>query len=155
VSETNDERVRRALEPGRSILVGTVDAANIPSCCRAVALASGDDLATATVYIPIAVCQQTLQNVATTGRIAVVTAHPIDHCSIQLKGTTTDVRLAREDEAAFLRERLEDWAGVLDKIGVPRRLVRSTAGWPAFAVTLRVEQIFEQTPGPRAGGRLR
>ena len=155
MSETTDERVRRALEPGRGILVGTVDAANVPSCCRAVALASTDDLATATVYIPAAVCQPTLQNVATTARVAVVTSHPIDHCTIQLKGTTTGVRLAEEAEAAFVRERLDDWARVLERIGVPRRMIGSTASWPAFAVTLQVEQIFEQTPGPRAGGRLR
>ncbi|MGE5243079.1 MAG: hypothetical protein ACM3SQ_02490 [Betaproteobacteria bacterium] len=147
--------MRRALEIGRTILVGTADARNVPTCCRAVALASQDDLATATVYIPLADSQQTLQDVATTRRIAVVASHPVDHCSIQLKGTTTDVRLARDDEAPFVKSRLEGLADVLHHVGVPRRLVRGAPYWPAFAVTMRVEQIFEQTPGPNAGSRLR
>ncbi len=151
----NDQRVRRALEAGTTVLIGSVDERNTPSCCRAIALASEDDLATATVYVPLAVSQQTIQNLATTKRIAVVASHPIDHGSIQLKGTTTEVRLAKDDEAPFVRSRLEGLAEVLHNIGVPRRLVRSAAYWPAFAVTLRVEQIFEQTPGPNAGSRLR
>ncbi len=155
VRNDHDERLRRALENGRSVLVGTADASNVPSCCRAVALTSQDELATATVYIPLAGSQQTIENLATTKRIAVVAAHPIDHCSIQLKGMTTEVRLARDDEAPFVKSRLEALADVLQEVGVPRRLVRSGACWPAFAVTMRVEDIFEQTPGANAGGRLR
>ena len=151
----NDQRARRALEAGTTIIVGTADAQNVPSCCRAVALSSDDDLATATVYIPLASSQQTLKNLATTKRIAVVASHPIDHCAIQLKGTTTNVRLATDDEAPFVEARLVAMAEVLHNVGVPRRLVRNLAHWPAFAVTLRVYQIFEQTPGPNAGSRLR
>jgi hypothetical protein len=49
---------------------------------------------------------------------------------------------------------LEALADVLDSIGVPRRLTRSVAHWPAFAIRIRVEQIFEQTPGPNAGSPL-
>jgi hypothetical protein len=155
MGNSNDARLRRALEIGRTVLVGTADAGNAPSCCRAVAIASQDGLATATVYIPIAASQRTLQNLATTKRIAVALSHPIDHCSIQLKGATTDVRLARDDEASFVKSRLEGIAEVLNSVGVPRRLVRNAAYWPAFAVTMRVDEIFEQTPGPKAGERLR
>lgn len=155
VRNIKDERLQRALEIGRTVLVGTADARNVPSCCRAVAIASKDDLATATVYIPLAASPQTLQNLATTKRLAVALSHPIDHCSIQLKGTTTEVRLATDEEAPFVRSRLEGVADVLDNAGVPRRFVRSAAYWPAFAVTMRVDEIFEQTPGPHAGERLR
>jgi hypothetical protein len=138
-----------------SILVGTVDAHGMPSCCRAIAIASVDELKTVTVYLPVATSHETIQNVATTGRLAIAATHPIDHCATQLKGTTTEARLAREDEASFVRGRLEAFADVLDTIGVPRRLTRSVAHWPAFAVSMRVEQVFEQTPGPKAGSRLR
>ena len=151
----NAERVPRAVEAGRTVLVGTADARNNPSCCRAVALASNDDLATATVYIPLAASQQVIQDLATTKRIAVSATHPLDHCSIQLKGTAIDVRLARDDEAPFLKARLDAIAQTLDIVGVPARVVKGAAYWPAFAVTLRVDEIFEQTPGPHAGSRVR
>ena len=73
----------------------------------------------------------------------------------ELKGVAIETRLAREDEASFVRGRLDAFADVLDSIGVPKDLTRAVAHWPAFAVSMRVEQVFEQTPGPNAGRRLR
>jgi hypothetical protein len=151
----SNTRLHRCLEPGLSILVGTVDAKGTPSCCRAIAIASEDGLQSVTVYLPVSTSHETIQNLATTGRLAVAATNPIDHCATQLKGTRMDARLAREDEAPFVRDRLEAFANVLDTIGVPKRLTRSVSHWPAFAVTLRVEQVFEQTPGPNAGSRIR
>ncbi len=150
----NDSRVRRCVEPGLSVLVGTVDVHGTPSCCRGVALASTDDLTTVTVYVPVATSHETIQNIATTKALAVSASHPISHRTIQLKGIPMEVRLARDDEAPLVRARLDAFAGVLESIGVPRRLSQTVAHWPAFALTMRVEQIFDQTPGPHAGSRI-
>jgi hypothetical protein len=149
-----NERVKRCLDGGMSILVGSVDGAGMPSCCRAVALTSADGLATITAYVPVATSQDTIANVAGTRRMAVVVSHPIDHCSTQLKGTTTSVRLARDDEAALVQGQLDQFAEVLATIGVPRRVTGRVAHWPAFAIEMRVEEMYEQTPGPKAGSRL-
>ena len=135
--------------------MGTVDAQNIPSCCRAIAISSADDLGTVTVYVPVATGQDTIQNVATTKRLAITASNPPDHRTTQLKGTTIDARLARDDEQPFLRERVEAFVDVLEKFGFPRGMARRFAYWPAFAVTIRVDEIFEQTPGPQAGNRIR
>ena len=150
-----DDRIRACLGEGTSIFIGTIDAGGRPLCCRAIALRSEDDLATATLYVPIATSRDTLANVATTRRLAVVVTRPVEHFSIQLKGIGTTARLARDDEEATVRSYLDGLADVLDRIGVPRRVTRSFAHWPAFAIEMRVEQIFEQTPGPKAGTRLR
>ncbi len=147
----SQSRVQRCLEPGLSVLVGTADAAGSPACCRGIAISTPDDLQTITVYVPVATSHETIQNVGVTKRIAVTVTHPRDNFATQFKGTAVDARLAREDEGAFVRSRLDAFADVLDRIGVPRRLTRGVAHWPAFAVTLRVEQTFEQTPGPNAG----
>jgi hypothetical protein len=147
--------VHRCLDPGLSVVVGTVDAQNIPSCCRAIAISSADDLGTVTVYVPVATGQDTIQNVATTKRLAITASNPPDHRTTQLKGTTIDARLARDDEQPFLRERVEAFVDVLEKFGFPRGMARRFAYWPAFAVTIRVDEIFEQTPGPQAGNRIR
>jgi hypothetical protein len=137
------------------VLVGTVDANGQPSCCRAVAIASTDGLKTLTVYVPVATSQQTIQNVATTRRLAVAASYPPTHATTQLKGTTLEARIARDDERAFVRERLDAFADALDPLGVPRRITRSLNYWPAFALTMHVDEIFEQTPGPQAGQRIR
>ncbi len=149
------DRYAQCLEPGLAILVGTVDAAGVPATCRGVAVSSSDGLQTLTVYVPVATSHATIQNLATTRRIAVGATHPIRHSATQLKGQSLEVRLARDEEAGFVRARLDAFAEVLDTVGVPRRLAHSMAHWPAFAVTMRVEQIFEQTPGPKAGSKLR
>jgi hypothetical protein len=148
-------RLSRCLEPGLSVLVATVNSQNMPSCCRAIAIQSIDDLETVTVYLPMATSQQIMQDVATTHRLAVAATHVIDHCSTQLKGRATTARIARADEEAFVRSRLEAFADVIETIGVPRRTTRTVAHWPVFAIEMRVDDIFEQTPGPKAGTRLR
>src|SRR3954470_16019072 len=148
-------QVTRCLDPGMSLLVGTVNAQNVPACCRAVALASTDDLATVTVYLPIATSHETIRNFATTRRMAIAATHPIDHCSIQLKGTPGDARVASEEEAGFVRSHFAAFAEILDRLGVPSRITLNASSWPAFAVSMRVEQVFDQTPGPKAGTRVR
>jgi hypothetical protein len=150
-----NERVLKSLEPGVSVIVGSVDAMGNPSCCRAVGLRSDDGLATATVFVPMATSKETIANVASTRRLAVVTTHPITHCATQLKGIVEHTRVAREDERPFIEAHLGGFSGVLKTIGYPLRVTRSVVRWPAYALELRVEEIYEQTPGPKAGSRLR
>ena len=150
-----DDRVRRAIEPGTTVLVSTTDAQGAPWCARAVAVNSTDDFATITVYLPMATSQQLIQHAAVTRRLAVVATHPIEHLSFQFKGTTLHTRVARDDEARFVKQRLAAIADTLDMMGVPRRVVRTWTHWPAFAVEMRVEEVFDSTPGPKAGVRLR
>jgi len=151
----SDLRIRRCLEEGVSVLVGSVDSLGNPACCRAVALTSGDNLATVTVFVPMATSQETIANVATTRRLAVVATHPIDHCATQLKGLAGTTRLARADEESFVQQHLGSFLRVLNSLGYPPRVTGAVVYWPAFAIEVRVEEIYEQTPGPNAGTRLR
>lgn len=150
-----DERVKRCLDPGMAILVATTDPQGAPWCCRGTALRSDDGLASVTVYVPMATSQQIIQHVAITRRLAIAITHVIEHLSFQLKGQIRTARAARDDEAAFVRSRLDAFADALDDIGVPRRISKTMAHWPAFALEMTVEDVFDQTPGPKAGARLR
>ena len=150
-----DERIQCCLETGTAVFLATIASNGMPFCSRAIAIRSDDNLATATVYLPIATSRETLANLATTHRIAVTVAKPIEHVAVQLKGTGRNARFARPDEETFVRTRLTGFADVLDTIGIPRRVTRSFAHWPAFAIEIAVDQIFDQTPGPKAGTRLR
>lgn len=148
------ETLRRFAGPGVSVLVGTVDADGIPTCCRGIAVAMRDDFELLTVYIPAATGQETVANLATTRRVAVGCTHPLSHDSVQIKGLTRGVRLAPASDEAFVRQRLEAFGDVLEEIGLPRRVSRSMAHWPAFAIDVSVEQVFDQTPGPKAGAAI-
>lgn len=138
-----------------SIFVGTVGPDGQPAGCRGIAVTSPDQLKTVTVYVPMATSRDVLANVAATKKLAIVGTYPPDHSAMQLKGTTTAVRLATDDEAEFLNYRLEKFVEVLHAIGIPRRLSRAVNHWPAFAIDMKVEEIFDQTPGPKAGEPIR
>jgi hypothetical protein len=127
----------------------------MPSACRGVAVTSRDNLASLTVYVPVATSRETIANIATTGKIAVAVTHIGDHSSVQFKGTTRDVRLAGAAEEKMLIERIEAFADALNTVGLPRRITRNMAHWPAFAIEVEVLETFEQTPGPNAGSALR
>lgn len=150
-----DLRLEKCLEPGVSVIVGSVDVEGNPSCCRAVGLRTADGLATVTVFLPAATSKETMANLAATGRLAIVTTHPISHCATQLKGVVERTRAARDDEEPFIVEHFSGFGGVLNTIGYPLRVTRSVTHWPAFAIDMRVDEIYEQSPGPNAGTRLR
>src|SRR5947209_10981177 len=146
---------RTPTDEGMSIFVGTVGSDGRPAGCRGIAVTSPDQLKTVTVYVPMATSRDVLTNIAANKRLAIVGTYPPDHSTMQLKGTTTAVRLASDDEAEFLHYRIERFADILHAIGIPRRNARAINHWPAFAIAMKVDEIFEQTPGPNAGMPLR
>ncbi|HEU4522853.1 MAG TPA: hypothetical protein VFT12_12675 [Thermoanaerobaculia bacterium] len=145
---------QRCLERGTSILLASVDGKGVPTCCRAIAVNSTDGFKTLTVYVPVATSREIIANVASSRRMAVSVTQPLSHSSVQLKGTTTGIRLARDDEHDFVETRLLDFGDILYEIGLPRKITRSIAHWPAFAIDVNVEQVYEQTPGPNAGNPM-
>ena len=155
MNQGNQQRILRCLEYGMSVLVGSVDAGGHPACCRAVGLKSDDNLATATVFVPIATSKDTIANIAATRRLAVGGTHPIEHCATQLKGIAQATRLARDDEEPFIRAHLGGFAAILNSLGYPPRVTNAVVHWPAIAIEMRVDEIYEQSPGPKAGTRLR
>ena len=146
-------RVHRCLEPGLSIIVAAVDARGIPSCCRSDAIRSDDDLQTLTVYLPVATSHDAIQSLAVTKRLAVAATQMMESSATQLKVTTIETRLAREEEAPFLNERLDAFADKLVELGVPRRLARTAVHWPAFAIDIRSRRSSSRRPDRKRGRR--
>lgn len=138
-----------------AVYAGAVGADGVPAGCRAVALTSRDELSTVTVYVPMATSRDLLAGVAATKRLAIVATYPPTHSTMQLKGIATGVRLAEDGERELIASRLEAFAQVLNLLGYPLRVTRSINHWPAFAIDMKVEEIFEQTPGPKAGTLIR
>ena len=142
------------IQSGVSVLVGTRSDRLVPECTRGMAARVEDDGTEMTVFLPIATADQTITNLRDNGRIAVCFSRPCDHRSIQVKGGTIAIGSARdEDREHVLRYRIalaETW-GV---IGIPPRVTLRMNHWPCHAVRFRVTAIFDQTPGPGAGGAL-
>lgn len=149
-----NERLQRVAGGGASLLVGTADAELRPTTCRAVAIRGNDDFSQLTVYIPMLTGHQTIANIATTRRLAVSCSDIPTHVTVQFKGSSRAVRVARQDEADTVTAYISQFAEVLELVGVPRHKTRSFTHWPCFAVDVDVQEIYDQTPGPRAGSPL-
>lgn len=145
------EALAKRLEIAGAVCVGSVDSMGMPSCAYGAALKVTPGSSTVTVYMAVETCQTILADIATNGRLAISTADVTTDATVQLKGKTTRVRMAPESERAFVEARVAVYARGLTFCGYPESHTRGIVHWPAFAVDMQVEAIFEQTPGPRAG----
>lgn len=150
----SNPRIHEWLQGGTSIIVATADADGVPATCRGIAMSAAPDLQTVTVYLPATTAHETLANIATTRRMAVAASHPLSHSTVQIKGVTRGVKMAGPADEPFVTAQWQQFTDVLAELGLPRRVTHRVVHWPAFAIELSVEQVFDQTPGPNAGAPL-
>lgn len=143
------------LEGGLSLLCATRDARLVPDSVRLVGARVERGGKEVTVFLPEATSAASLANLADNGRIAICVARPCDHRSVQLKGRAVEVRPAAESERALVDRHRAAFAATFAEIGYPPRLTLRIRHWPCRAVRVRVESVFDQTPGPGAGGAIR
>ena len=134
---------------------GTRDAKLVPAHHVLGALRVDDDRRTVTVVVcgPTAVGLR--ENLADNGQIAVTFGHQPSHETYQLKGKALEVRDATDADIAMVKAWLEAMkVHDRDDLGAPPEqlavydhvILRG-----AVTVRLRVDAVFDQTPGPKAG----
>ena len=139
---------------GVVIYVVTRDEQLAPESMLAMGARAQCDERRVTVYLPKAWATATLANLRGNGQIGINMTRPIDHKSLQIKGTYLAARDStdadRELQAVHRAALVEQFA----LVGVPRSLTRRLVWWPSVAVDVDVKEAFSQTPGPGAGERL-
>jgi len=136
---------------GLSIYLGTRDTDLEPHGTRAWALVVEDDLTHAVAFLNEGGAGPIRRNVEDNGRVAIAVSRPSDHRSCQLKGTAVEVRPCLAGERAEVERQADGFLRELEAIGIPRSLTSAWNVWPCVAVRVRVDSVFEQTPGPGAG----
>ena len=142
---------------GVSAIVGTCDAGLQPSVMRAVAGAVTPDGATITVYLMRQQSRQLLQDIASSGRLAVVFSEPSSHRTVQVKGRDARTRPMDASDGPLLQRYLESMQRELGLIGFAPSFARAMLAHrprDVVAVSFEPEEAFDQTPGPRAGSAL-
>lgn len=104
-----------------------------------------------TVFLAEAFAKPTVANITDNGQVALAFTHVFSHRSFQAKGKAIKVGPAVESDRERIIRYNAAWAEVLYETGIPRAVTRQNATWPAVAITIEVEQMFVQTPGPKAG----
>lgn len=142
---------------GVSVIVSSRDAALRPSIMRALGSDVAPDGSHVTVYLARSQAGQLLQDIASTGWIAVVFSEPFTHLSVQLKASRATQRPARDDDRPVLARYLASMEREIERVGFAPPLTRALLAHrleDVVAVGFTPEQAFDQTPGPRAGRPL-
>jgi hypothetical protein len=149
-----NEELATFLESGLPTGVATRDAALDPDGAMVWGLRVHPDGIGLTLFMHERAAAAMLRNLEAHPEIAIVTDRPSDHRACQLKGRFESARPARDDEREYVERQIDGVRGALEVIGIPRAMTVGWAWWPCAALEIRVTQLFEQTPGPRAGEPL-
>ena len=139
---------------GVSAIVASCSVALQPSIMRAVGSHISADGRCVTVYLRRSQSRQLLQDIADTGRIAVVFSEPSTHHTLQLKAGQAQQRPATTDDLPVLQAYLRSMEHEVGLVGWGPHYVGAMLAAPlddVVAVSFIPDAAFDQTPGPRAG----
>jgi hypothetical protein len=148
-----DDAVRAHLDAGVSVIAGSVSPDGVPFATRAYGVrVIGDDL----VQVFLAADEPTmLGNVRATGRLSTTTGDVYTHHSVQFKGRVESLTESTAAEEVVARGCYD---GFVDKVAplqnIPPEALREQLPKKFMTCTVRVERLFDQTPGPQAGAVL-
>ncbi len=144
-----DDELVQFLQGGCALIVCTLDADGEPYASRAWGLTviSADE--------PVRIRLLATPDVVTSGRIAITSTDVPTLHSIQMKGSVVAAEQGNETDALKLvRYTAAFYSDVEASDHVPRDLLDRMTPAEVLALTVQVDELYDQTPGPRAGSCL-
>lgn len=149
-----DDDRRALLEGPSSLIVGTVAADLLPDAARGWgAHLDADARELRLLLSPSATTS--IENLRTTGVIAVTATefHTLE--SVQVKGRVTAIEDVTDDDRARFTAFCDGVVAAVSEIDrLPPAVVRTMLPEAIVACVVAVDEMFDQTPGPSAGARL-
>lgn len=137
-----------------TILVGTRDAALTPEITRGWGPTIRPDGHTIDVCVSLSAGAKTLENLRDSDEIAVTFHHTVTYQTVQLKGRFLESgELTAQDWEAVERQ-TKILTEQSKAHGIPMSIGSRIFNADLVRIRFVVQQAFEQTPGPRAGGPL-
>lgn len=143
---------------GVATVVGTRDANLAPEIARGWGIRLLSDLATVELCIGLPSGRRTLDNLADNGLIAVTCVRPSDYKQVQLKGRAIETLDPDAEDREHIAHHRREFAREVEGVGIAQHICHGF--WShddphAMAkVRFRVDEAFDQTPGPGAGRPL-
>jgi hypothetical protein len=148
------QQLAEFLEEGLSTHLASRNERLEPNAARVTALVVDDDGRHLVAYVPTVSAAAVLPDLRANGQVAIVSARPPDERGCQVKGVFVDAWDATDADRHIVTLQWERFRGRLEIIGLPRVATDSWVTWPCTAIRVRVQALFDQTPGPGAGARL-
>lgn len=136
--------------------VAARDAQNRPAVARGLGCRVSDDRRKLTVYLSTTHSAQVLQRLRVNDLIAVAVTRPKTHETLQLKGTVLDIVPLSDDDRAAMTAYQDSFVDELAQIGYRTEFTRTllAGSEDCVAVVFEPTEMFNQTPGPKAGEKL-
>jgi hypothetical protein len=150
-----DKQLSAFIEEGHASYIASRNERLEPNAARVSALKVDEDGQHVTAFVPTVSAGPVLDDLRANGQVAVVLTRPTDDRGCQVKGVFIDARDAAPEERALVVRQWERFRDTLERVGLPRTATDAWIHWPCIAVRLRVNALFDQTPGPGAGAPLR
>ena len=145
---------------GVVIAVGTRDSALVPAFARGWGLRFLANSREASLCVVASTAAETLANIADNQQIAVTFSKPTTYRTFQLKGRVLAVAPPSKEEIANVLRHRATFLDEVSAVGLPRELATRVISRELErssvlkAIRVHVDAVFDQTPGPSAGGRL-
>lgn len=132
------------------------DAENRPALARGLGIKVSPDRRTLTVFLSSTHSSQVLKCLRENGAIAVAVTRPKTHETLQFKGWVREIVPLSDDDrremAAYQDSFIEELANLGYRSEFTRQLLAGCDN--CEAVVFEPAEMFNQTPGPKAGERL-
>jgi hypothetical protein len=151
---TLDDDMAGFIQQGLAIHIGTRNERLEPNGARVAAVTVEDDRQHVIAYVPAVSAPRVLRDLEANGQGALAFARPVDDRAAQIKGVFVDSWTATDSERQIVDVQLRGALAQLEAVGIPPSAMKNWAMWPCIAVRIRVNAVFDQTPGPKAGAAV-
>jgi hypothetical protein len=139
---------------GPACIVAGRDDRMRPEIARGWAPELAPDGASGSVCVGVARDSRLGSNLAANGSIAVTMSHAANYRGVQLKGQVTSLADPNADDLARVEAHMQAFVAAVEPVGLTEAQMRRLLTPELIAVTFTVDEMYDQTPGPRAGARL-
>jgi hypothetical protein len=140
------------LESGCALIVGSVDAGGEPYATRGwgLTLVSREPVTVRLLLDPDE--ERALENLKTTGRVAITATSVPTAASMQLKGSLRTIEPALDADIDRAAQYCDDFFhDIVDTDRTPAEIVERLRPERYVACIFEIDEVFDQTPGPSAG----
>ncbi len=141
---------------GYAIMLGTRNNELQPIAERAFGFKVSEDGTLVSAFIPTANSEKTIENLNANGRAALIVSNPFNLNTWQFKGAYHSYSDCIESDMQILQENMMEFGKFITMHFGEKQLeiLQGHNIFPLTSVTFKIEDIFNQTPGPNAGQKI-
>ena len=149
-----EDDLKEFIESEVTILLGTRDADNQPEAGRGWGARVLDNRQEVELFVDRLPAQRLLDNLRSTRLLAMTMASAITFRAIQIKGYCVEIREPEPADHAWVERHRTLFTEAIRMRGLPAHVSRTLYSKDFVRIKFVAEDVFDQTPGARAGQRL-